>query len=94
VLSACQTGFEAQPGDSGTETLVQALLHRDVPHVVASRWNVDSEETARFMQKFYARLLASDGVANSMRIAQLAMASQPSSAHPYYWSAFELEGTK
>jgi CHAT domain-containing protein len=92
VLSACQTGFEAQPGDSATETLVQALLHRDVPHVVASRWNVDSSETANLMQRFYTQLLAGDGVANSMRTAQLALASRPSSAHPYYWAAFELEG--
>jgi CHAT domain-containing protein len=60
--------------------------------VVASRWNVDSSETANLMQRFYTQLLAGDGVANSMRAAQLALASRPSSAHPYYWAAFELEG--
>jgi len=94
VLSACHTEAEVQVGASGTESLAQALLHRRVPHVVASRWNVDSSETAAFMKQFYARLLAGDDVAKSLRAAQLSLAHQPASAHPYYWSAFELEGTK
>jgi CHAT domain-containing protein/tetratricopeptide (TPR) repeat protein len=94
ILSACDTGIEAQAGDSATETLVQALLHSGVPHVVASRWNVDSSETAKFMQQFYIQLLSGHSVANSMRSAQLALVSRPSSAHPYYWSAFELEGKR
>jgi CHAT domain-containing protein len=94
VLSACRTGANAQIGSTGTENLAQALLHAGVPHVIASRWNVDSHETAEFMKQFYAELLAGDGEANSMRSAQLALASQAGSAHPYYWAAFELQGIK
>jgi CHAT domain-containing protein len=66
VLSACHTQADVQVGASGNESLAQALLHRGVPHVVASRWNVDSSETATFMKQFYARLLAGDDVANSL----------------------------
>jgi CHAT domain-containing protein/tetratricopeptide (TPR) repeat protein len=94
VLSACRTGASSQVGGSGTESLAQALLHAGVPHVVASRWNVDSRETAEFMKQFYARLLAGNDAPTSMRFAQLALASQPASAHPYYWAAFELQGIK
>jgi CHAT domain-containing protein/tetratricopeptide (TPR) repeat protein len=94
VLSACHTGAESQVGGSGTETLAQTLLHAGVPHVVASRWNVDSSETANFMRHFYAQLLGGQDAASSMRTAQLALASQPASAHPYYWSAFELQGIR
>lgn len=93
VLSACPSG-EEQVGASGTEGLVEFLLHRGVPHVIASRWNVDSVQTVEFMKQFYARLLAGNSVADSMHAVQLEMASQPASAHPYYWSAFELQGLK
>jgi len=92
VLSACQTetgtGLEA----SGNESLVQGLLRAGVPHVVASRWNIDSAETAAFMKQFYATLLAGDDVPNSLRSAELAIAAHPVSQHPCYWAAFEGQG--
>lgn len=94
VLSACHTDVDNRIGNSGTESLVESFLRAGVPHVVASRWNVDSRETAEFMKRFYASLLAGDNAANAMKEARLALASQPVSTHPYYWSAFELQGVK
>jgi CHAT domain-containing protein/tetratricopeptide (TPR) repeat protein len=94
VLSACHTAVESQIGSSGTESLTESLLKSGVPRVIAARWNVDSAQTAKLMELFYDRLLAGDNVASSMRIAQLAMAAKPEYAHPYFWSAFEVEGTK
>jgi CHAT domain-containing protein/tetratricopeptide (TPR) repeat protein len=94
VLSACNTGVSSQIGYSGTKGLTQSFLNAGVPHVISSRWNVDSSETANFMKQFYARLLAGNDVAESIRIAQLSLAAEPSSAHPFYWAAFELHGAK
>jgi CHAT domain-containing protein len=94
VLSACQTRAAPRVGASGSEGLSQALLRSGVPHVVASRWSLDSTKTALFMKLFYARLLTGSNAADSIRAAELALASQPASAHPYYWSAFELQGVK
>jgi len=94
VLSACHTNGEGEVGGSGTESLTDALLHAGVPHVIASRWNVDSRETAELMQQFYSHLLAGSDVANAMHAAELALASHPASAHPYYWAAFELRGER
>lgn len=94
VFSACHTAVGPQPTSSGTESLVQSLLHANVPHVIASHWDVDSRQTANLMTQFYARLLSGDDAASSLRSAELTLASQPTSAHPYYWSAFELEGVK
>jgi CHAT domain-containing protein len=94
VLSACHTEGETQVGASGTESLAESLLYAGVPHVVASRWNVDSRETAEFMKEFYARLLAGSDVADAMHAAELVLASQATSAHPYYWAAFELRGIR
>ncbi len=94
VLSACHTRTEAQPGVSGTESLAQALMHDGVPHVVVSRWNIDSGKTAELMKRFYGNLLAGDEVARAMNAAQLALASTPESTHPYYWAAFEVQGNE
>jgi len=92
VLSACQTVAESAPGSSGTDNLVESLLRAGVPHVIASRWNVDSRETAEFMKAFYAELLTGNDVSNSIHKARLTLASQSPYAHPYYWAAFALMG--
>jgi CHAT domain-containing protein/tetratricopeptide (TPR) repeat protein len=92
VLSACATGIGSSSESSGTEGLTEAFLRGGVRSVVASRWNVDSEVTAAFMEKFYANLLAGNEVSASLRAAQLQLASQPEFAHPYYWAAFGDQG--
>jgi CHAT domain-containing protein/cytochrome c-type biogenesis protein CcmH/NrfG len=94
VLSACQTAGESAAGSPGTDNLVESLLHAGVPHVVASRWNVDSQETAEFMKQFYSRLLAGVGVPDAINAAELTIASQPAFSHPYFWAAFELRGVR
>jgi CHAT domain-containing protein len=92
VLSACNTGNETQSTRPGTEGLADTLLRAGVPHVIASRWKVDSVETASFMKIFYASLLAGNKPASALHEARAALASQPVSAHPYYWAAFALQG--
>jgi CHAT domain-containing protein len=94
VLSACQTGIRPDASESGNEGLARALLHDGVPHVVTSRWNIDSSQTATLMKQFYSGLLSGEDAANSLRAAELALAAQSSSAHPYYWAAFELQGVQ
>jgi CHAT domain-containing protein/tetratricopeptide (TPR) repeat protein len=93
VLSACHSGAEKQI-DSGTESLVESFLRAGVPHVVATKWSVDSLEASELMKVFYTSLLAGSDVADAMHIAQLALASRPASAHPFYWAAFELQGIR
>jgi CHAT domain-containing protein len=94
VLSACDTGVDERPSGSVTDSLVRKLVYSGVPQVVASRWNVDSSKTAELMKQFYARLLAGSDVATSLQGAEIALASQAASAHPYYWAAFALHGVK
>jgi len=92
VLSACNTGAAVQTGSPATSGLVQTLLRGGVPHVVVSRWNVDSNQTTNFMKQFYERLLGGENAAQSMYATQRWLAMQPGSGHPYYWSAFALQG--
>jgi CHAT domain-containing protein/tetratricopeptide (TPR) repeat protein len=92
VLSACPTDFDGRALETAEEGLPGSFLRAGVPHVVTSRWKVDSGQTSLFMAQFYKQLLAGLSVPQSMRSARLVLASQSASAHPYYWSAFELNG--
>jgi CHAT domain-containing protein len=92
VLSACDTEDGSGEGVYDTQSLVRIFMHAGVPHIVASRWNVDSTSTREFMDLFYAALLAGGSVSESTRQAEMAVRSRHGFAHPYYWSAFSSFG--
>ena len=92
VLSACETGREAESQISDNGGVTEVLLHFGVPHVVASRWRIDSSPTALLMRSFYQHLALGDSVSGSLHFAQSALLSKPQFAHPYYWAAFGVRG--
>jgi CHAT domain-containing protein len=92
VFSACDTQDGSTGGVASSDSLVRVFLRAGVSHVVASRWNVDSAATREFMELFYQTLLAGNSVARSIHQAQTDLRSRPSTAHPYYWSAFAAFG--
>lgn len=88
VLSACSTEGSVSRGLQDAQSLALAFLDSGVPHVIASRWEVDSETTTRFMSVFYDRLLFGDSVSVAVRSAATNIRSQNGSEKPYYWAAF------
>jgi CHAT domain-containing protein len=91
VLSACSTAAGGG-GSSGFNSITQTLLRAGVPHVVASRWAVDSVQARAFVDDFYRHALSGRPVSDAMRLTSREMLSNPRSAHPYYWSAFAVYG--
>jgi CHAT domain-containing protein len=91
VLSACSTA-SGSGGSSGFESLADAFLRAGVPHVVASRWAVDSVETRGFVEDFYHNALSGQPVSEALRQTARKMMANPRTAHPYYWSAFSAFG--
>jgi CHAT domain-containing protein/cytochrome c-type biogenesis protein CcmH/NrfG len=92
VFSACETEGVERDGTGDPESLVRVFLNAGVPQVVASRWNVDSNATALFMNAFYDRLLHGQPAAVAIRAIASDIRKQPAGAHPYYWAAFSLYG--
>ncbi len=92
VLSACLTAMGEQSGSVNNESLVQALLGAGAASVAAARWNVDSEATRAFMQRFYAAIHDGADPAGALRSASAGIASQVQWAHPYYWAGFDVYG--
>ena len=90
VLSACSTASGG--GSSGFHSITEALLRAGVPHVVASRWAVDSVQARAFVGDFYRNALSGQSVSDAMRLTSRKMLSNPGTAHPYYWSAFAAYG--
>jgi CHAT domain-containing protein len=92
VLSACSTGGPDDAGNSDINRLVNVFLAAGVPHAVATRWNVDSAATRRFIQHFYAALLQNEKVSQALRTACVQMTKDLSTSHPYYWAGFAAFG--
>ena len=92
VFSACDTQDGSAEGVYDADSMVRTFLRRGVPHVVASRWNVDSAATRQFMSLFYQALLSGNSVAESVHKAQVRVRSNPATASPFYWSAFAAFG--
>jgi CHAT domain-containing protein len=91
VLSACSTAA-GSGGSSGFNSITEAFLRAGVPHVVASRWAVDSVEARTFVEDFYRNALGGQNVSDAIRLSSRKMLSNPRTAHPYYWSAFAAYG--
>jgi CHAT domain-containing protein len=91
VLSACSTA-SGSGGSNGFNSVTDALLRAGVPHVVASRWTVDSVETRSFIEDFYHNAVSGQPVSEALRQTVRKMLANPRTAHPYYWSAFSAYG--
>jgi CHAT domain-containing protein/cytochrome c-type biogenesis protein CcmH/NrfG len=92
VFSACDTQGGSTGAAYDSDSLVRVFLRAGVPDVVASRWNVDSAATWRFMDLFYRALLKGSTPAEAIHQAQSGLRSLPGMGHPYYWSAFSSFG--
>jgi CHAT domain-containing protein len=92
VLSACATGPVGASRLVEPNNLVETFLRAGVPHVVASRWDVDSKVTATLMTDFYEKLLSGTSVSSALQSAALELRNHSQFGHPYYWAAFSAYG--
>lgn len=91
VLSACSSGRWNQE-NVNPNGMVRTLLAFGVPHVVASRWNVDSRATEVLMRSFYKALFEGQSPPQALRHAREVVMANPGTSHPYYWTAFAAFG--
>jgi CHAT domain-containing protein len=95
VLSACQTWLGHNYRGEGMVGLARAFIVADVPLIVASLWEVDSEPTGELMKNFHRRRTRDKlSTARALREAQLEMLRRPQNvAHgPNVWAAFITVG--
>jgi CHAT domain-containing protein len=93
VLSACETGLGKEIKGEGIVGLTRGFMYAGAPSVVASLWQVEDRATADLMKRFYQRMLIEKlPVSTAFRQAQISMLKEKTSAHPFYWAGFTLQG--
>ncbi|NJN73645.1 MAG: CHAT domain-containing protein [Limnothrix sp. RL_2_0] len=93
VLSACETGLGENVRGEGLVGLSRGFMYAGVPRIVMSLWQVSDEATAEFMTRFYRNLLEDNlTAAAALKATQREMREETEWTHPYYWSAFILQG--
>lgn len=90
-LSACDTAPGFADGDrEGVAGLARTFLGAGVPSVVATLWAVDDQAAARLAAVFHAWLLKDKSPTQALRLAQIALLSEPSPPSPHAWAPFQL----
>lgn len=92
ILSACSTALGNNGPVANPEGLVRAFLRAGVSYVIASRWDVDSQATSLFMDRFYTALLSGATVERAIQSAETALRLSEGMSHPYFWAAFTSFG--
>lgn len=95
VLSACNTaGGSGRLGGESLSGLAQAFFFAGARSMLVTHWQVPSAATARLTVDLFEKRGsgANAATANALRRAQLALAADPKTAHPFYWAAFTLVG--
>jgi CHAT domain-containing protein len=94
VLAACSAGTGEAGESVNPESLVRGFLWAGVARVVASRWNMDTETGALFMNQFYSELLSQADVAAALQSAARRLRGNKPTSHPYYWAGFQCFGAR
>jgi CHAT domain-containing protein len=95
VLAACRSGVETYYRSEGMAGMARTVLAAEVPLVVASQWDVDSEATAALMTRFHElRRNQQTSTTAALRAAQLELITDPTGrfSSPYYWAGFAVYG--
>ena len=92
ALSACESGLGRV--DDGDEVLgfTRSFLSAGTSTMLVSLWPVSDAATETLMTTLYADLAKGEQVQDAMRDAQLAVMTNPTTAHPFYWAPFNLIG--
>lgn len=94
VLSGCRTAQGRTYRGDGLWSLGRDFMSAGATRVLVSLWDVDDHATAELMISFYEQLLAAkQRPSEALRQAQLALLRRKAIRTPYYWAAFELQGS-
>jgi CHAT domain-containing protein len=98
VLSACNTGGGAVPGEAALSGLARAFLFAGARGLMVSHWPVESRSAVVLMTDLFAiRAVSPDiGLARAQQRAILSMIDKPADprwSHPAYWAPFVLVGS-
>ena len=93
VMSACDSGTGLHAYGAGVQTLSRAFLDNNTQTVIKTLWRVNEKATAEFMTTMYTHWKTGISLYEAIHKTQNDFKNHELYAHPYYWSAFVLEGS-
>jgi CHAT domain-containing protein len=90
VLSACLTGRGKVMEGEGVVNFARAFQHAGAKSVVVSLWEVSSQATVEYMERFYGYLKAGKTRTEALRQARSEIKVQY--PNPFLWAPFILHG--
>ena len=107
ILSACKTGQQTlSDRDKGVSALAQAFFTAGARSVLATQWDINSQQTVSFMTRLFAQLHKTPTRATALQQTMLqqiqqrsvgdwlreTISHQPPRNHPAYWASFSIYG--
>lgn len=94
VLSSCESGIGKYYGGEGVMSLARPFVAGQVPLVVVSLWQVDSDTTSKLMIQFHKYRRQNVPTVAALRQAQLdsLTSSNARSRRVYSWASFAIVG--
>ncbi len=92
TLSACKTALGQEVRGEGVVGMTRAFFYAGARSLLVSLWPVSDRSTPDLMYDFYRHLGATQGKAEALRRAKLAMVESENYAEPYFWAPFILSG--
>lgn len=92
TLSACESGLGTVADGDEVLGFTRSFLSAGTSALVASLWPVPDRDTERLMTTMYRELHDGADLQRAMQAGQLAVLTQPDTAHPFYWASFNLIG--
>ncbi|MBV5349765.1 CHAT domain-containing protein [bacterium] len=90
VLSACLTGRGKDMEGEGVANFARAFQHAGARSVLVSLWEVSSQETVEYMERFYGHLKAGKTRSEALRLARNEIKTRY--PNPFIWAPFILYG--
>jgi tetratricopeptide (TPR) repeat protein len=92
-LSACESGRVFLKSGDEAVGLSAGLLAAGFKTVISTGWQVPDLATSMITERFYAELFDHGrSFSDSLRQAQLSVATIPKYSHPFFWGAFGVTG--
>lgn len=88
ILSACDMAVGRPAAGEGLVGMTWALMIAGAETVIAAKWEVDSDTTARLMLELHRALASGARPAEALRIAQQSLLRSARWVHPFYWAGF------
>jgi len=94
IISACETGYGYLERGEGVASIGRAFKYAGCPTVTMSLWYANDRATSQIMTDFTSHLDEGMTKDEALRLAKLNYLNKAdaNTAHPYYWSAFVVNG--